>query len=369
MRTTALGRVLTVIVCGISLVGCSGSSGPTKSTGTTPPDKPSKKPAFSLAWSEYPSWSVFGVAHEKKLIDGAEGKLGPIEEKWGVDIVLKEADYDPCIQMFASASCDAVCITNMDVLNPALGRSSVAIMPTSTSFGADACIVVGLDDVKGLRNHKVFGLAKSVSEYAFVRNLEKLGEKESDHQFTNMDPGAAATAMQTKQSGFHAIMVWNPYVLQTLKSNKEAKVLFDSSTIPEEIIDMVVVAQESLNKPGGEKFACAVIDTYYEFNRMLEDPTKADDLLVALGAKFSNLNLDEMKKAVEQTRFYKTPAAGLNLFTGDQFRNTMKTVHDFCLSHKIVEKEVAFAFGTAKEAAGVQLRFDGSFMQQVRDKK
>ena len=26
-------------------------------------------PSFSLAWSEYPSWSVFGVANELKLID------------------------------------------------------------------------------------------------------------------------------------------------------------------------------------------------------------------------------------------------------------------------------------------------------------
>src|SRR5436305_1048695 len=47
-------------------------------------------PSFSLAWSEYPSWSVFGVAHAEKLIDGAPGKQGPIEKKWNVDIVLKE---------------------------------------------------------------------------------------------------------------------------------------------------------------------------------------------------------------------------------------------------------------------------------------
>src|SRR4051812_33100189 len=47
-------------------------------------------PQFSLAWSEYPSWSVFGVAHMQKLIDGAAGKQGPLETKWNIDIVLKE---------------------------------------------------------------------------------------------------------------------------------------------------------------------------------------------------------------------------------------------------------------------------------------
>ena len=92
--------------------------------------------AFSLAWSEYPSWSVFGVADEAGLIDKDEGQLGSVEEKWGVDIVLTEADYDTCLTLYGSSTADAVCITNMDVLAPALSRDSVAILPTSTSDGS-----------------------------------------------------------------------------------------------------------------------------------------------------------------------------------------------------------------------------------------
>ena len=42
---------------------------------------------------------VFGVAHAFKLIDGAKGKMGPIEQKWSVDIELKEADYDACLSL------------------------------------------------------------------------------------------------------------------------------------------------------------------------------------------------------------------------------------------------------------------------------
>jgi hypothetical protein len=128
-------------------------------------------PSFSLAWSEYPSWSVFGVAHVQRLIDGRQGRQGPIEQKWNVDIVLKEAEYDPCLSMYGSGQCDAVCITNMDALNPAATRPSVVILPTSTSYGADALIVVNaIPDIKALRGKKVYGLAKSVSEYCFVRN-------------------------------------------------------------------------------------------------------------------------------------------------------------------------------------------------------
>ncbi len=331
--------------------------------------EPAKKgevaaPSFTLAWSEYPSWSVFGVASSKGLIDGEKGKLGPIEKKWNVDIVLKQADYDPCLTMYGSSACDAVCITNMDVLSPSLSRESVAILPTSTSDGADACITVGMADVKDLSKHKIYGLSKSVSEYCFVRNLEKLGQPEAEFKFTNMDPAEAAKAMQLKKEGYEAIMVWNPFVLQTLKTNPYAKVLFDSSTIPGEIIDMVVIAKDSLEKPGGRAFGCAIIDTYYELNKLIEAPTTRSETLVALGSKFSNLELAEMETVVKQTKFYKTPEEGLAVFTGPNLPEIMKTVVDFCVKHDIVKESPTIGYG--KEPG--QLRFDPSLIEEVKAK-
>lgn len=323
-------------------------------------------PSFSLAWSEYPSWSTFGVAHKYGLINGHKGKMGEIENKWGVDIVLIEADYDPCITMYGSAQCDAVCITNMDALNPCLSRKSAAILPTSTSFGADACIVTGISELTALRGKKIYGLAKSVSEYCFVRAVEIKGEKEKDFLFTNMDPGAAALAMQQKQKGYDAIMVWNPFVLETLNKRKDAKVLFDSTTIPGEIIDMVVMAQSSLDKPGGEKFACAVIDTFYAINKRLADPKTRNDTLVSLGEKFSNLDLASMEKVVQQTKFYSTPEEGLNLYTGDKLKKEiMPRVVDFCVSHDVIPQKPVIGYGSKDEVKDASLRFDVSYINKV----
>jgi ABC-type nitrate/sulfonate/bicarbonate transport system substrate-binding protein len=327
-------------------------------------------PSFSLAWSEYPSWSVFGVASAFKLIEGAEGKLGPIEQKWGVDIVLKEAEYDPCLQLYGAGQCDAVCITDMDALNPALTRPSVVILPTSTSFGADACIVTpAIKNLNDLRGKKVYGLEKSVSEYCFVRCLETLGEKESDHKFTNMDPGAAAVAMQQKQAGYDAIVVWNPFVLETLNKRKDARVLFDSTRIPNEIIDTVTIAQSALDKPGGKNFACAVIDTYYALNERLADPKTHDDTLVALGEKFSHLDLNAMKKVVEQTKFYSTPAAGLAILEGAQLKAIMDKVAKFCVAHEITASTPRIGYGTQAQAPGVHLRFDPSYIKAVQERR
>ncbi|GAA4428400.1 hypothetical protein [Bremerella cremea] len=319
-------------------------------------------PVFSLAWSEYPSWSVFGVAHEKGLLHKDEGQMGELEKKWGVDIVLVQADYDSCLSQYGNSTVDAVCMTNMDSLAPATGRDSVAILPTSTSVGADACITVGVDSIEALKGTPTYGLEKSVSQYAFERCLELEGANPKDYEFKNMDPGVAAQAMQTGDEAMKSIMVWNPFVLQTLRDRDGAKRLFDSRKIPEEIIDMVVVSKASLAKPGGDKFAGAVIDAFYEVNKMLEDDSTRADTLKALGEKFSSLGVEDMEVVVQETKMYPTPADGIALFENKDFQEkTMPTVVDFCVTHDIVDEKSSIGFGKVD----AQLNFDASYMKQV----
>ena len=302
-------------------------------------------PIFTLAWSEYPSWSVFGVASDLGLINGPNGKLGELEKKWKVRIQLKLADYDTCIQMYGSNAVDAVCITNMDALSPCLGRPSTAIMPTSTSAGADACIAVGVESPEQLKKVTVYGLEKSVSDFAFYNCLVKQGLNPAEFTYKNMDPAAAAQALQTNQKGVKAIMVWNPFVLQTLRTRTDAKRLFDSSLIPEQIIDCVVMGNDGLAKTGGEAAANCIADCYYTFNKRLQDQSQADKLYLALGAKFSSLNVEDMKTCCQQTKFYNTPVAGLTLFEGQPFRDTMKNVVHYYVEKKIVPKAPKIGFG------------------------
>ena len=342
-----------MLIAMVLCAGC-GSGGDNTSAGNS----------FVLAWSEYPSWSVFGVAEKMGLIDGAAGKHGTVEDKYGIDIVLKQLDYDPCLAAYANKQVDAVCITNMDALIPAEEIPSVAILPTSTSNGADACISVGIDSIEALKEYEVFGLEKTVSEYCFVRNLEERGLSPTDYKFSNKDPGAAAQAMQLKDPSTHAIMVWNPFVLQTLKERSDAEVLFDSSTIPGEIIDMVVVSKEALHRPGGEKFAHAVIEAFYAVNDAIADPGTGDETLVAIGEKFSNLGLEDMKKVVKQTEFYKNPGEALELFSGDMLPAVMKKVVAFCVKYSVVEYQPNVAYGAQTSEA--HLVFDPTYIKAVQ---
>ncbi|MBT3218151.1 MAG: hypothetical protein HN348_03600, partial [Proteobacteria bacterium] len=213
------------------------------------------------------------------------------------------------------------------------------------------------------------GLSLTVSEYTFVRNLELLNQKEKDYNFTNMDPAAAALAMQQKQPGHDAIVVWNPFVLETLNKRDDVHVLFDSSTIKGEIIDMIVVSQDALDREGGVNFANAVVDTFYRMNERIEDEKTRDETLIALGAKFSDLDLESMKKVVEQTQFYKTPEAGLALFTGDEIVGVMEKVYKFEKEHGMLDNgEPTVGFGSKEQTPDASFRFDPTYIKNVSGK-
>ena len=339
-------------------LGC--ESKPTSTTTIAPTPAKSAPAKFTLAWSEYPSWSIFGVASDVGLIDGEAGKMGSIEAKYNVDIELKLLSYDSCIALYGTSQADAVCITNVDILGPAASRKSVAILPTSTSDGADACIVSGIDSVDALAGKKTHGLEKSVSQFCFDRCLEKLGKSPKDFPFSNMDPEQASQAFELKSDSIESIMVWNPFVMKTLVSRPDSKVLFDSSSIPEEIIDMVVVGSDSLKKPGGKEFASAIIETFYAMNKRMKDPGTMDKTLIGIGEKFAKLKLEDMKKVVTQTKFYGDPEEAKQLFSSDKFKSeTMPLVSQFCERYGLTTKPTTVSFGTGEG----MLDFDSSFLK------
>ena len=357
-HTKPLRWISLLALATFAAAGC--DSKPAAKSNDVATTKPVAAPKFSLAWSEYPSWSIFGVASDAGLIDGEPGKMGTLEKKYNVDIELKLVTYDSCIALYGNSQADAVCITNIDILGPAASRKSVAIMPTSTSNGADACIASGIVSVEGLAGKTTHGLEKSVSQFCFDRCLEKAGKDPKNFPFAQMDPEQAAQAFQGKAANIQAIMVWNPFVMQTLVTRPDSKVLFDSSSIPEEIIDMVVIGADSLKKPGGKDFAAAIAETFYAMNKRMTNPETMDNTLIGIGKKFANLELGNMKKVVVQTRFYGDPNEALALFSSDKFRKeTMPIVSKFCEQYGITAKPTSISFGTG---AGM-LDFDSSFLK------
>lgn len=373
---SALLASLCAVTSIAAISGCGGSkptAGPAGSTsggnaqgssGASPTSKPA---TFSLAWSEYPSWSIFGVADEVGLINGKEGEMGSIEKKYNVDIKLILATYDSCITLYGNSQADAVCITNIDILGAAGSRNSVGIMPTSTSAGADACIVAGINTLEELAGKPTRGLEKSVSQYCFERCLEKLGKNPADYPFSQMDPEQAALAFQGKNEGIQSIMVWNPFVMQSIRSRSDSKVLFSSESIPEEIIDMVVMGKDSLSKPGGEAFAKAVVETFYLMNQRMVDPKTSDQTLVGIGARFAKLELEDMKTIVKQTKFFGDPADAVRLFADERFqKETMPLVSKFCVKYGLTPKPAELSYGDGKGLMDFSTKYVSGYLESQK---
>jgi len=335
------------------------------SCGKQKPAEESKLPVFTLAWSEYPSWSIFGVAAEDGLIDGAEGKLGTMEEKWGVDIVLKEAGYGPCLQMYGSGLADAVCVTQLDAFNPAKTRQSVLVLPTSMSNGADALVTTkDITKLEQLEDVEVYGLEKSVSEYFFFRILELEGKRREDYSFINRDPQVAALGMQFKDEAVKAIVVWNPYLLETLKKRDDVHVLFDSTKMPKEIIDAVVVAQGSLDKPGGPQFAAALIEAFYAVNAKLAETSTRADALSKLGEKFAaGIESEDMETILEQTKIYSTPESGLALLNDKELSDILERSSDLAYGLEFFENRPKVAVGNKETEGDADLRLDSTYIK------
>lgn len=361
------------LIVGVSLAviftGCNNGTQPAGTTtgGTTvvatlpiaaSVSTPKGTPLFSHSYSEYPSWSVFGVAGDCGLIDPAAGKMGKLEVKHGVDIELRLLDYDTCMLQYGTSKCDATCITNIDVLKYSLSRTSTATLVTSTSFGADALIAAGVNSLEDLKGQKIYGLDKSVSQYVFIRGCEKKGLNPKDFLFTPRDPGAAAQNFQLRDPDVKAIMVWNPFKLESMRKRNDAKNLLDSTDVANEVFDMVVVANDALNREGGKNFAKCLSDVSYTVNRMMNDPETADATFVALGVKFSSLGLEDMKLCCKETKFFHRPELGVAVFQGSDLPKAMTEVVRVCKEMEMITDEPKIGYNDSS----AQLNFTTEFM-------
>jgi hypothetical protein len=356
-----------VVLCALVVVGC----GPRTNTGVpgatgkktietfTPVANTKNFKEFTVSDSEYPSWATIPYACEIGLLDGRKGWLGKLELAWQVDIIEDLTTYDACVAHYGTFTTDAVCITNMDVLKPSLVRPATAILPTSTSNGADALLSTKYTTVKELAGKKIRGLPESVSDY-FLGRLNEIEKLPPDSLvLENMNPDEAAVAMQTNTE--ENVVIWEPYTMQTLVKNPKAKVVANSSVIKGEIIDMIVVGNDSLAKEGGKAFACCLIDTYYTVNKLLDDPDTRNEALTGLGAKFSTLKAAEMEQVTTRCEFYGTPEKGLQVFGASNLNANMPKVIDFCVNRKYVASKPTYGI----KQADARVNFDTQYIETV----
>ncbi len=333
---------------------------------TSLPHRALARDKFTLAISIYAGWMPWYYAKD-------QGIIKKWAERYKIAIEVVEMDYIPSIEAYVAGKVDAAVMTNMEALDlPAKsGVDSTALIVGDYSNGNDALLVRGIADVKGLKGTRVYLVELSVSHYLLVRALEMHGLKEPDLKVVNTsdsDIGPAFIADKSQK----AVVTWNPMVMNIEQTPGVSKI-FDSSKIPGEILDLLVVNTNVLN--ADSRFAEALVGAWYEvMNVMSQRGPEADKAMTAM-AKRSNTSLNEYKAQLRTTAMFWTPEAAIDYTRGTEIKEKMDFVRNFCFKHGLLGENapsvdivgISYPDGTIQgDSRNIKLRFDTRLMEKAK---
>src|SRR5882672_714255 len=319
-----------------------------------------------VAWSHYTGWEPWGYAQQAGILDKWAKKYGI-----HIDLVLVN-DYVESINLYTSGKFEACAMTNMDVLTiPAVGGvDSTAVIIGDFSNGNDGIVIKNGKSVKDLKGRTVKLVEFTVSHYMLARALEMNGLSERDLKTVNTSDSDIAAVFAADPNG--AAVTWNP-PLQQARNAKGAALVFDSSKIPGEIIDMMVVrtsAPDTLKK--------ALTGAWYEVMQVMTSADKSGADAVAWMAKSSGATVPEFKAQLGTTAMFYKAGDAVTFATGAQLPKTMDYVRGFSFSKGLFGQRarnkdfvgIAFPDGSVLgDAKNVKLRFSAEFMKQAAEGK
>ena len=216
---------------------------------------------FSLCWSIYVGWMPWEYGDATGIID-------KWADKYGIEIdVVQINDYIESINQYTAGQFDACSMTSMDALTiPAAGGvDSTALIVGDFSNGNDAVILKEGSTLADIEGQRVNLVELSVSHYLLARALESVGLRERDVTVVNTSDADMVAAYSTND--VTAVTTWNPIVNEILAIPGSTKV-FDSSQIPGEIIDTLMVKTEVLE--AFPELGKALTGAWYEIMAAME---------------------------------------------------------------------------------------------------
>ncbi|MEO0995560.1 MAG: putative urea ABC transporter substrate-binding protein, partial [Pseudomonadota bacterium] len=279
-------------------------------------------------------------------------------------------DYIESINQYTAGAFDGVSATNMDTLSIPSGGGvdTTALIVGDYSNGNDAVLVKegGLADLKG----KPVNLVElSVSHYLLARGLDSIGLAERDlAAVINTSDADMVAAYATPE--VEAVVTWNPLV-STILEGGQATNVFDSSDIPGEIIDLMVVNTEVLE--ANPAFGKAMVGAWYETMALM---AAGDEAALTAMAEASGTDLAGYKAQLASTEMFFTPAEAVTFTESAELPTTMVNVAEFLFDKGILGEGapsadfvgVAYPDGsTTGDANNVKFRFSTEYMQMAAD--
>ncbi len=337
---------------------------------TTSPAGAAERTSFNIAWSIYVGWMPWDFADRS-------GILKKWADKYGIKIKLTQVnEYVESINQYTAGSFDGCTMTNMDMLTiPAVGGvDSTALIVGDFSNGNDGVVLKGkgktLTDIKG---QKVNLVELSVSHYLLARGLSSVGLRERDLKIVNTSDADIVAAFGAPETT--AVVTWKPQ-LSTVLAAPNAQLVFDSSKIPGEIIDLMVVKTDVLN--ANPKLGKALVGAWYETLAVMFGNDAAAHTAQSAMAKASGTDLAGFASQLATTHVFATAADAYAFASGDGIVKSMDLVRRFSFVDGILGQgassvdAVGIQFPAGKtlgDPRNLKMRFDASFMRLAMDGK
>jgi len=334
----------------------------------TSPASAAKKKDFNIAWTIYVGWMPWPYAVEAGIVK-------KWADKYGITInVTQINDYVESINQYTAGKFDGVTVTNMDALTiPAAGGvDTTAIIMGDYSNGNDGVVLKKGKTLADIKGQKINLVELSVSHYLLARGLGTVKLTEKDIKTVNTSDADIVAA--SKSPDTTAIVTWNPQLLE-VKAEPGAALVFDSSKIPGEIEDLMVVNSETLKD--NPELAKALVGIWYETIAQMKDPGEKGKAAREAMAKLSGTDLTGFETQLKTTHMYYTPKDGAEFMTGPELPKIMELVRSFCFEHNLLGENVKSkdAIGIATPAStlgsktNVKLRFDPGYMKLAAEGK
>lgn len=322
--------------------------------------------SFKVCWSIYVGWMPWAYGAEQGIVK----KWG---EKYDIDIeVVQINDYIESINQYSAGEFDACTMTNMDALTiPAAGGvDSTALVVGDFSNGNDGVVLKGKDSLADIKGQNVNLVELSVSHYLLARGLETVGLSEKDLTVVNTSDADMVAVYGTDD--VTAVATWNP-LLSEIESMPNSTKVFDSSQIPGEIIDLLVINTETL--AANPKLGKALVGAWYEIMGLMSGSDEKAVSAKTFMAEASGTDLAGYEAQLASTEMFYTPAQALELTNSKELVTTMENVAKFSFKHGLLGDGapdagfigIEMPAGTFGDASNVKFRFNPSYMQMAAD--
>jgi len=325
------------------------------------------KDKFKIAWSHYTGWEPWEYANHA-------GILKKWADKYGIEISLTLVnDYVESINQYTAGQYDGCVMTNMDALTiPAVGGiDSTALIIGDYSNGNDGIGTRGEGAVTEFAGKEVMLVQYSVSHYLLARAIDQAGktEKEIGMKLVNVSDAEIAGLFAANPKAI--VVTWNPPLMTIREAG--AKIIFDSSKIPGEILDLMVVrtnAPDTLKK--------ALVGAWYETMQVMSGKGKAADESIAYMAKVAGNTEQAFRAQLKTTAMYYTPKDAAEFAKGENLKKTMEYVRTFTFDHGLFGQNasskdfigIEFPDTTVMGSKrNVKLRFTDKYMRMAADGK